>query len=690
MVLTAHIDGVADGVLQAWCWNPEDAAWHPLVTVRVDDAVVGAARAERRRLDLQSAGIGDGRYGIELTLPLEIQDGAHHQVTLQLAEAPADAPDLARRTLFVPRREHLLTGRLERLAGHELVGWAWDRARPEEQLDLELLVNGERVATGRADRLRRDLARAGIGQGLHGFVFDLEMLAAPPPAGSILAVRVTGPQPWLVGTWQMDAAPAAAARALPAAQPAPGPLLAPVAPKPLGPEVRTDDPAALMAHAQAALGAGDTLRAERYASAALPRAGAAAAVILARIAEGRDDPRRAAEFWEMVPPGDPHHAERLRRRGACLLATGRPLEALAEFRAALRDTPGDAALLRAAAEAAEATCALRSALRHWAAVAAAVPTETDAAERVADLADRIAAQAAAPLRNPLLQDWPDGVEGRAGAVWHPGPRGVWLRSRGTAPFAYAATRLGETTPAGPPAFGLRLAGASGGEVAFTLDPRAAAEARTGLRMGLGLRALDDTAPAIAELLVAGLPGQARRLLRIAATARPRLHLFDLRLTPEETEAMRQGRLGLLLRLSAPVAVEVAPPRAMAALHAPGVPAGDFEDARLAARFPGGAPATLPPRRADAAPSGAPPRLLHLAAAGRALASLPGAVDAVLRQAGAPILCLVERQPGWPKPLREELAARAARDGRLRLVARGAVPAGALTLRVQTPTRRPGT
>lgn len=59
--------------------------------------------------------------------------------------------------------------RLDRVAG-----WAIDRTDAGVALDIEIRREGRPVATVRADRLRKDLERGGLGTGRYGFTCNLE------------------------------------------------------------------------------------------------------------------------------------------------------------------------------------------------------------------------------------------------------------------------------------------------------------------------------------------------------------------------------------------------------------------------------------------------------------------------------------------------------------------------------------
>jgi acetyltransferase AlgX (SGNH hydrolase-like protein) len=83
-------------------------------------------------------------------------------------------------------------GRLEAVIDGRAVGWAWEPERPEEAVEVEILVDDEPVATGRADLERTVLAEAGIGSGRYGFDVPLPEGLAAEPAHTI---RVTaGPE----------------------------------------------------------------------------------------------------------------------------------------------------------------------------------------------------------------------------------------------------------------------------------------------------------------------------------------------------------------------------------------------------------------------------------------------------------------------------------------------------------------
>lgn len=59
----------ADGSVDGWCWSPQRPAARLIVDILIDDSVVVTGEAAAFRIDLEAAGIGDGRHAFVLRLP---------------------------------------------------------------------------------------------------------------------------------------------------------------------------------------------------------------------------------------------------------------------------------------------------------------------------------------------------------------------------------------------------------------------------------------------------------------------------------------------------------------------------------------------------------------------------------------------------------------------------------------------
>src|SRR5436305_10094731 len=81
----------------------------------------------------------------------------------------------------------------------QITGWAWDKAHPDQQVDIEVLDDTRVIATLPADVFRSDLAKAGVGNGKHSFIFP-----TPPRlrdgATHQIRVRIVGTHTYLAGS----------------------------------------------------------------------------------------------------------------------------------------------------------------------------------------------------------------------------------------------------------------------------------------------------------------------------------------------------------------------------------------------------------------------------------------------------------------------------------------------------------
>jgi hypothetical protein len=88
-----------------------------------------------------------------------------------------------------------IVGYIDRIDGTRVSGWAWDRNQPDVSVDVEIRIGAKTVATVRADRLRKDLARSGTGNGYHAFEATLEVPVAEADRSLVSAVASVEGQP---------------------------------------------------------------------------------------------------------------------------------------------------------------------------------------------------------------------------------------------------------------------------------------------------------------------------------------------------------------------------------------------------------------------------------------------------------------------------------------------------------------
>lgn len=694
MALRGRMDGVLDGMLRGWLWDPDRPDEALLGEVHLDGQPIGQIRADLPRADLEAIGFGAGGAGFAFALPAAAQDGQAHEITLIAEERwlPITVDQLS---LVIPPRLHMLRGRVEAVVAGQCQGWVCDPMRPGQPIWLDILEEGRLLGRQLADQPRPGLRAAGIGDGRHGFVINLAALKPRPAPGSRLELRCPGPEgewSWTLGEVVMPAlapprrpAPRLSRRdILAAARKAEGERDHAQAARLLEAGL-LDDPEdfdLLSIRARIHLAQQEFEPAERLARAALrsspnhPRA----LLILARVTTALGRHEEAVALWAGIGPDDSAWRERMTRQPRSLLALGRPGEALNQLALAARIRPEEPEIPRRMAEMAEASGAPRSALAHWRRVLRLLPEDRAAEERVAALQAQLAPPPPDPLPSPLadpnLRDWRGPLQGLAEAepVW-PSP-GVTLRALGGrlhhTPIAPQQRRPGEL-----PVYGLQLrAEGGGGEVAFALSAEAA---RQGLRMGLEVTPGTAGLGLVLALRRFGPDGHVagERVLRQTRLApRPQLLRFDLVLEDIEVGALRAAGVELVVRLPGPGACQLHPPRPLARLPGPMQAEAGFESDGLPFALP------RPEPRGDALSELACPFTSIAIAAPPEV--LTATITGVLGGTASPFECVLAEEPAWPADLAEALRGLAARDPRFRLVPAAAPPATGWVALIEAP------
>jgi glycosyltransferase involved in cell wall biosynthesis len=181
--LNGSLDRVdPDGTLEGWCWSPDEPEVKRPVVVLIDNTEVARFLADQERADLHAAGVGNGHHAFLYCLePEATPPGRTATVSLRDARSglPIGRPVAvqwpgvaggATAAAAEPETAPALHGHLDRVSRDGWVtGWCWYPDRPEEHVELAVLVDDDRVATIRAANFRPDLQQAGIGDGTHGF-----------------------------------------------------------------------------------------------------------------------------------------------------------------------------------------------------------------------------------------------------------------------------------------------------------------------------------------------------------------------------------------------------------------------------------------------------------------------------------------------------------------------------------------
>ena len=84
-------------------------------------------------------------------------------------------------------------GFIDSTGGGLVRGWAFDPARADSPVEVELASSAGWAGTVLADEFRPDLKASGLGNGRHGFTFRLPPGAWRPGAPPTVTARIRGP-----------------------------------------------------------------------------------------------------------------------------------------------------------------------------------------------------------------------------------------------------------------------------------------------------------------------------------------------------------------------------------------------------------------------------------------------------------------------------------------------------------------
>jgi GT2 family glycosyltransferase/glycosyltransferase involved in cell wall biosynthesis len=153
--------------IKAWAWDIDAPDRHVSVIMRIDGEEVAVATADQFRNDLKRNNKGDGCHGLRMAIPERYLDGAEHTIEMLFADTGKPLKNSPRTAQLQSKPQY--AGSLDAADYPEIRGWAWNAAKPDETVKVDLYINGKKTLTVAADELRGDLEKAGIGNGYKAF-----------------------------------------------------------------------------------------------------------------------------------------------------------------------------------------------------------------------------------------------------------------------------------------------------------------------------------------------------------------------------------------------------------------------------------------------------------------------------------------------------------------------------------------
>jgi len=162
-MLTGRIDQCTNGKVVGWALISDRLEQRLRIELLIDDEPFLQVVADQFRGDLEGAGMGDGRYGFEVAVPVKYRDGAVHVLAArecaagqligspveffsEAAQEAAVIPDELKADASLPAEPNILAGGtfidgfLDTCLPDGVVGWAARRDGSDAPVVVELLA----------------------------------------------------------------------------------------------------------------------------------------------------------------------------------------------------------------------------------------------------------------------------------------------------------------------------------------------------------------------------------------------------------------------------------------------------------------------------------------------------------------------------------------------------------------------
>lgn len=573
--MQGRIDGVDGSVLRAWAWDPGAPNKHLTVYFLIDDYKTENVIGNFPRKDLEKAGIGAGDHGIRLDIPKNLFDGSVHKISLCCDDGVGGVAELARREIFLDRRQVVYQGRVERFSQGRCVGWVRNVEDPRARVNILAVWGSEVVGEFVADRMRKDLVAAGFGDGNYGFEIKIPVsLWRSANSEMNLEVHVVNgpllgkiPLPTADVVRNLVEAGRQAERS--------GDTAAAIQSLDKAIRISGDNVDALWIRARIAAGQGDTEKAREYARRAyeLHPSHTRAAIILARISQIDAQYEEALGYWRDVPEGDTAYRESLVRSAQILQRLGRQLEALQIVQKIFEMNRHDVDGIKIISQIYLDIGAPSLAVPYLQAMLESKPDDKKVAQQfVLATSSRKLKFSALPLEflvNPTLASWEGTAAGTLDSLRQVA-NGVFL-GPASAPgsVSYRVCDPQEFRAGELPHYAIDIASKiSPADIGFQLDKKSTDILSRGLRVSIEIGAVKGC-PVDIDIYIAIRNGdeciKSRILANFKASPGFRISTFDLILDSEECARCSLEETWIVLRLGANQAAVMRAPRPLMAL-----------------------------------------------------------------------------------------------------------------------------
>jgi len=160
--------------IYGWVWEPAQPSLALSVDIFSDSSYVTTLTANQLRTDLKR---GTNNYGFSFATPSALQDGNSHKITAQVHDTSYSVVNTQRLNCSGSGSnpsnpgnpgDPAYLGYLDHADCNTIYGWVWDANQPNTPLSVDVLADGNVIATLQANQTRPDLV-GHFGNGQHGF-----------------------------------------------------------------------------------------------------------------------------------------------------------------------------------------------------------------------------------------------------------------------------------------------------------------------------------------------------------------------------------------------------------------------------------------------------------------------------------------------------------------------------------------
>ncbi|MFX1298204.1 MAG: hypothetical protein ACFFD2_25540, partial [Promethearchaeota archaeon] len=164
-----YLDSIDLNTIIGWAWDKNNPNTPIEVDIYDSDILLAKVSANIFRTDLLDANIGDGRHGFFYNIPFYLKNGKEHTILVKFSGTKIDLINSPMQILLMGRFE----GYLEKINLNTISGWAWDKNNPNTPIKVDIYNSDILLAKVSANIFRPDLLDANIGNGRHGFLYNI-------------------------------------------------------------------------------------------------------------------------------------------------------------------------------------------------------------------------------------------------------------------------------------------------------------------------------------------------------------------------------------------------------------------------------------------------------------------------------------------------------------------------------------